>query len=735
MAEDTTPAPETAALPPGLAAAPTARALVLALRRRWPVALVCAVVGAVSVAASVYFLLPAPKFMAQSLLHVEATPPSVVSQRGETRADFQNYQRTQVALVKSRLVLNAALRDPEVAALGLVRDPIDPIGWLQKELVVDFNTAPEILRIALLGENSAEMKVIVAKITRAYLDEIVKREDGKRRDRLDKLKDVHERYQETLRTKRRTLRELVENVGSGDAQTIALKQRFAQEQLALTEKELLQIDSELRKIQTDITLQQERGAPAEGFKYTDAELDELARKDPGMERLLARKSQLQQELAEVLRVAVRGEEEPRVKQIRREITDADKAVTTLREQLRPDLAGQLQLQLERAYRTNVASMTDRRSLLQELRKSLVKEQERLTTEVRQLNKGSLDIESYKQDIAQAEETAKKVAGELETLAVELKATQRVTELESAFVTQPDDARRRMLMTAGGAFGALVLAARAVACWEFRARRIQSAGEVVQGLGIKLVGTVPMNDAPGSAAALASQGQTMDGMDVFQTETLDTIRAMLLHTARQQALQVVMVTSAVSGEGKTSLSTRLAASLARAGRMTLLVDADLRKPSIHKLFGIDQGPGLSEGVLQTVPLGESIHSSGIAGLSLLPAGVNTGPALEALAQENMTDIMEALRMHYDFIIIDTAPVLPVADALLLGPQIDGVLLSVMLDHSQMHKVHAAHQLLNEVNIPVLGAVVNGVPSQIYAPDYRYVRRQRPGVREPQPVEAA
>jgi len=735
MADDITPAPETAALPPGLAAAPTARALLLALRRRWLVALVCAVVGALTLAAGTWFLLPAPKFMAQSLLHVEAHQPTVVAHRGDSRADFQNYQRTQVALVKSRLVLNTALRDPEVAALKLIRDPIDPIGWLQKELLVDFATAPEILRIAMNGNEPAEIKVIIAKITKAYLEEIVKREDGKRRDRLDKLKDIHERYQESLRTKRRTLRELVENVGSGDPQTIALKQRFAQEQLAVTEKELLQLDSELRKVQTDLTLQEQRGTPAEGFKYTDAELDELARKNPAMDKLLARKGQLQQELAEVLRVAVKGEQEPRVKQIRQEIIDAEQAVAALREQLRPELAAQLQLGLERNFRTNLTAMAERRDLLQELRKTLVKDQERLTTEVRQLNKGSLDIESYKQDIAQAEDTAKKVAAELETLAVELKAMQRVTELESAFVTQPDDARRRMLATAAAAIGALVLAALGVAWWEFRSRRIQSAGEVVHGLGIKLVGTVPMNEESGGTPALSSHGQTMDGMDVFQTETLDTIRAMLLHTARQQALQVVMVTSAVAGEGKTSLSTRLAASLARAGRMTLLVDADLRKPSIHKLFGIEQGPGLSEGVLQTVPLGESIHNSGIAGLSLLPAGRTTGPALEALAQDNMVDIMEALRMHYDFIIIDTAPVLPVADALLLGPQVDGVLLSVMLDHSQMHKVHAAHQLLNQVNIPVLGAVVNGVPNAVYAPDYRYVRRQRPAPREQEPVAAA
>src|SRR6185369_8492294 len=101
-----------AALPPGLAGAPTARALLLALRRRWLLAGIVAVLGGIVAGVATWLGMPTPPLTAQSLLHVEAQPPAVVYQRGESRSDFQSYQRTQVALVKSRLVLNTALRDP-----------------------------------------------------------------------------------------------------------------------------------------------------------------------------------------------------------------------------------------------------------------------------------------------------------------------------------------------------------------------------------------------------------------------------------------------------------------------------------------------------------------------------------------------------------------------------------------------------------------------------------------------
>lgn len=713
--EDTVPN----SVAPRLAASPSLRVLLQALRRRWLLGCVVAVLATVSAGGAAWLFLPTPKYLAQTLLHVEASPPSIVYQRGESKTDFQSYQRTQVALVKSRFVLNAALRDPEVVSLSLVRDPIDPIGWVQRELVVDFSIAPEILRVALTGDQPEEMKVLVAKITKAYLDEIVKREDSKKRDRVEKLKEIHERYQENLRTKRRTLRELIENVGSGDPATIALKQRFSQEQLALTEKELLQLDSELRKLNTELSLTKSKDKAGADWKVPDADLDDLVSRDPGIQKLNARKFVLEQEISEALHVAVRGDKEPRVQFLRAELAALETTLGQRRQELRPKLLAQAQSRLRDGMHNNVTAMAERAKSLEELRKVLAKDMERLAGESRTLNKGSLDIESYRQDIAQTEETAKKVSAELESLTVELKAVPRITELESAFVTQPDDYKRRGLATATAAIAGLLLSLLVVAWWEFRLQRVQSAGEIVAGLGIKLLGTVPPLPEIGASEPAPAVADI-----ALLPDVLDATRAMLLYAVRAHAGRAVMVTSAVAGEGKTTLAVRLAASLARTGRKTLLIDGDLRNPSLHRLFDLENAPGLADALLATAPVEQAIRDSVIPGLAVVPAGQAENAALAAIALENLGILLKELRDQYDVILVDSPPTLAVADALLIGQQVDGAVLSLLHDFSQLHKVYAAYERLTQVGIRVFGAVLNGTNGELAEPNYPYSSPAQP-----------
>jgi capsular exopolysaccharide synthesis family protein len=180
----------------------------------------------------------------------------------------------------------------------------------------------------------------------------------------------------------------------------------------------------------------------------------------------------------------------------------------------------------------------------------------------------------------------------------------------------------------------------------------------------------------------------------------------------------MVTSAVSGEGKTTLASHLAGSLARAGRRTLLVDCDLRRPSAHQLFEVASHPGLSEVLLGEVPVSDAVSATAVPGLWLLPAGQWDRAVLRALAGEEVQKVFTALRQHYDFIIIDSHPVLQAADSLLIGLHVDAVILALMRDLSRMPRVSMACQRLTDLGIPVLGAVVNGLADDDASGAYAY-----------------
>jgi Mrp family chromosome partitioning ATPase len=215
----------------------------------------------------------------------------------------------------------------------------------------------------------------------------------------------------------------------------------------------------------------------------------------------------------------------------------------------------------------------------------------------------------------------------------------------------------MMMTVGASLGGLFFALFGVALLEYRARRVDRVDEVVLGLGMRLVGTVP----PVRRTRRNTSGKPIKGEDSGQqvlTESVDAARTMLLHLVRDQGLHTVMVSSAVAGEGKTSLSCRLAASLARAGLRTLLVDADTRNPSVHKVFGVSCDPGFCEILCGGTDLASAVKATPVPGLSLLCSGRWSEQMPCALGRGQASVLFDQLRQQFDIILVDSPP--PPAD---------------------------------------------------------------------------
>jgi capsular exopolysaccharide synthesis family protein len=179
---------------------------------------------------------------------------------------------------------------------------------------------------------------------------------------------------------------------------------------------------------------------------------------------------------------------------------------------------------------------------------------------------------------------------------------------------------------------------------------------------------------------------------------------------------------MSGEGKTSLATHLAASLARSRRNTLLIDCDLRNPSLHRLFDLPRQPGFSEVLRDEAPLAQAVQATHVANLSVMSAGRCDTEALQELAQDRLGTIFQQLKDQFEFIIVDSAPALPVVDSLLVGQHMDGLLLSVMHEVSSLPKVYAAYQRMELLGLRILGAVMSGTPrSAVYGSGYRHLTK--------------
>jgi polysaccharide biosynthesis transport protein len=201
------------------------------------------------------------------------------------------------------------------------------------------------------------------------------------------------------------------------------------------------------------------------------------------------------------------------------------------------------------------------------------------------------------------------------------------------------------------------------------------------------------------------------------ESYRALRTSLLLSNLGSPPKVIMVTSALPQEGKTTTSINCAVVLAQKGVRVLLIDADLRRPSIHKTLGMGPRSGLSNVLTGSSTLEQTITRTAILpNLFVLPAGTPPPNPAELLASTNMRDVLAQLREQYDHIVVDTPPSLSVTDAVVLSPRADAVVLVIRSGQTSKQALRRARDILAQVNAKVVGVLLNAV--DLSSPDYYY-----------------
>ena len=189
------------------------------------------------------------------------------------------------------------------------------------------------------------------------------------------------------------------------------------------------------------------------------------------------------------------------------------------------------------------------------------------------------------------------------------------------------------------------------------------------------------------------------------EAYRTLRTNILFSSLDKPIHTLLLTSAEQTPDKSLTAANLAVTMAQAEQRVLLVDCDLRQPTLHTIFGLSNEQGLTSAILdQEAPL--AIQPTEVLGLSLLPSGPLPPRPADLLGSRRMEGLLNRLRQIADIVIFDTPPVQPFTDALVLATRVDGVLLVIQAGRSRRDRVREARQKLEKVKANLLGVVLSG-----------------------------
>ena len=667
------------------------------LRYRWMTVVFLGGLLGGAFALAAYLTIPA-KYTTYSIIRVSPQDPRIFyNEDPQGRSDFASYLKTQAGMLRSHFVLNAAIRDPEIAALPMLREQPDPVRFLEEELLVDMQDGSELIKPKLSGDDPKAITMIVNSIHDAFFREIVEAERTRKQARLAAMETAIDRMQTDLEKQSAKPKDGKEEAKPAESLP-GVGPALAASQLTRLREKLDAIDVRRRQIEAEKVRLAKRKENMEA---------ELPGAPPGYYASL--------------------DNDPAVAGISRQLAQWQKQLTFQMElNADPKNKGILELKQKIADQTaereklKKARMDEyRESMREETKRRLEGEGEKMDAELVAAKivheKTASEIEEYEaklaailppgeggtRDFMKVDSTSRasiisQMMEKANLLRLELAAPSRVQAFQKAAAPMKKDIKKQLIGTAGGLLAGLMLVGFGVVAYESRVKRAMTLADVQKTTLGPILGAIPMvnptADAPTPEMALAE-------------EAIEKVRANLMHQFGRAGGKVILVTSAVTEDGNGFLSRELALSFARAGARTILVDFDLRSPTLHDLFDVPNDTGFTAflsgeadlpGAAQVTPYG----------MAVLPAGPWSDHVRQHLSAEKLGMRLGQLRDSFDAVIVNAHPILSVAETALAGRSADAVLLTVEKFESRLTHVSRAQEKIATLMPDAFGVVFLG-----------------------------
>lgn len=675
--------------------------VVSGVRRTWWYALPIAVVAALAGYVGTKRVLGPPAYTARTQLHVAQNRPMILFDTPEGRTDFSTYQRGQIAMLRSRRVLEHAINKLADKRLKSIDSNPDPVTWLETALQADFSLAPEHLRITLKGANPDELLLILNAVRESYLSICVNTEQTVRNERLTELKEMrveHTRLRDEKRAEMFTLAE--KETKTRDPNMV----KALRDDSYVLKQQLINL---LRGVRASVKQAKVTTASPAGLQHQPApqesptdRLQELFDRDPTLAAESAKLAAIEDYLKNRRSTLVRYEQDDDYQakltegaQIEKRIEERKRAITQSATRI-PDAPGNLFPADPADFRLRVQQMEEYATELEKQIRDEATTAERLTNAL-------LRVEALREEMTREDARVKALTERIDGLEVEQKAPERTTLLEEAVIAQapsPDKQFQMAVGAAGGAFVAVFLAAGVLSAFRNRVESVKDLAGIA-----RVVGTIPVVSQAARETLIPPPAAT--DLDQFHrlADAVDTTRCLVLPRSGPKGY-VLLVTSACSGDGKTTVSGQLAGRLARCGYRTLLVDANVRRPGTAAYLPADQVAGYSDVLCGVASFDEAVVAGPVPKLHLLTAGQTDPYTVNDHLDRNLSSLLGLLRDRYDVVVIDGPPVLAAPEAVITARWVNGVLFTARCHASRVSDLQAAVDRVKAVGAPVSGVVL-------------------------------
>ncbi|MEI8372298.1 MAG: polysaccharide biosynthesis tyrosine autokinase [Planctomycetota bacterium] len=711
-----------------------------ALRRWWMPALPASVLMACAFGVVARFLF-VPQYEATAWFRMEEKSPFLAFQSRED-VRVKEFFQTEVEMIRSPLVLGPVLKQAELAQLPEFQKAEDKIAWLVKQLQVKAVGQSDLFTIRFAGQKPASAAKIVNAIADSYFKLRNKNEVEHVKCVLDLLGGEKERRSQEVLRLREGLRELAKQVTGHDPYSAkADKEKTTSSPLAELQIRLIAAQVErtvsearVKAVECEFLAVAASDAPAVA-KNTPLTEHEIAYRNAMVNKAIAEHAEVKQiaaiiltkqaKLANIEAVAVHGKENPIYERLQSEIVREQRAAESMRAEIRPRLEKEIELLLQARRIESAAAVFDKqREELSRLRadckvreileQTLQIEYAKGLKEVKLFSGESLELEFKRDELVRAEKVFELIAQRTLEIQTERGAPARVTLLKLAEEPVSPMVTPMRNVSLGVIAGMLFPWVLAIG-WERLMKRVGDTQDIEEQSHISVLGEIAYLPTR-TRAANQETPRLLECVRIFE-ESIDTLRTTLMLSEELRGMSVLAVTSAAKHEGKTSIASQMALSLARAtGQRVLLVDGDMRSPDIHRVFDIPRSPGLAEILHEECSVAESIVTTYGENVHLLPGGKMAASPHRLLGDDKWSSVLAELKAQYRYVVIDTPPVLAASEALVLAKTADATLVCVMRDVSRTDHVRQVCERLVAAGARPVGAVLNGVPSHNYA--YRY-----------------